>query len=210
MAIGLFGSKKKPMFGNPAERYGAPQATPGIGDGMTQPMPMGRDAPVNQPGQKTGLGTRLFGQGWEDKAFALGGIMQGDPSGVYMMRQDERARQEAAQAARMAELKRAQDIADFETKEQIKARYAKPDTYRWRSNSGDLMEMGPDGQPRVAYDDPTDKIQWVRAENGDGTFTMVPVGANGPVGGGGGPLPEFTEDDWNGAGGGTGNGVGGF
>lgn len=53
--------------------------------------------------------------------------------------------------------------------------------YRWRANSGDLMEVGPDGQPRTVYDDPTDRIQWVRADNGDGTFTMVPYGPNGPV-----------------------------
>lgn len=53
--------------------------------------------------------------------------------------------------------------------------------YRWESNNGSLMEIGPDGQPRVVYNDPTPKISWVRADNGDGTVTMVPMGPGGPV-----------------------------
>lgn len=53
--------------------------------------------------------------------------------------------------------------------------------YRFRNNSGDLLELGPDGQARTLYDDPEEKINWVRADKGDGTFTMVPVGRNGPV-----------------------------
>lgn len=57
--------------------------------------------------------------------------------------------------------------------------------YRWKSNNGSLLELGPDGQPKVVYEDPTPKINWVRADNGDGTFTMVPVGPNGPISGGG-------------------------
>lgn len=53
--------------------------------------------------------------------------------------------------------------------------------YRWESNDGSLMEVGADGQPRTVYKDPTPKINWIRADNGDGTFQMVPVGPQGPM-----------------------------
>lgn len=33
--------------------------------------------------------------------------------------------------------------------------------YRWESNDGSLLELGPDGQPRVVYKDPTPKEKWV-------------------------------------------------
>lgn len=47
--------------------------------------------------------------------------------------------------------------------------------YRWRANDGSLMEMGADGQPRVAYQDPTEKTSFITADNGDGTQTVIPV-----------------------------------
>lgn len=55
--------------------------------------------------------------------------------------------------------------------------------YRWEANDGSLMEIGPDGKPVVVYQDPTPKVNWIRADNGDGSFSMVPVGPNGPIGG---------------------------
>lgn len=208
----MIGLNQRPrgLFGNPMDRYRPPYATPGIGDGMNEPNPMmsAVRAPSPQQQPEPRQPRRM-----DEKLYALGGLLAnigGIPNnamGEYMagLRNREQAALQA-QAEQMADARRrALDRADKQWEWDNK-----PDTYRWRSNSGDLMEIGPDGQPRVAYNDPTDKIQWVRAENGDGTFTMVPVGANGPVGGGSGPLPEFTEEDWNNAGGGTGNGVGGF
>lgn len=190
MAIGLFGSKKKPMFGNPMERYGAPQATPGIGDGMTQPTPMmsAVRAPAQEQQRKPGLGTRLFGQGWEDKAFALGGIMQGDPSGVYMMRQDERAQQEAAQAARMAELKRAQELADFEAKEGIKAKYETRKPTSLQQNYEWLLENQPDAAASY-LERMTDNSEYRVGPDGrfyrvDKGVPTAPVGKLTPISGG--------------------------
>lgn len=55
--------------------------------------------------------------------------------------------------------------------------------YRWRANNGDLMGLGEDGQPYTISKDPTAKMQWVRADNGDGTFTMTPVPMGGSVAG---------------------------
>lgn len=121
----LFGAKKKPLFGDPLERYGSPQATPGIGDGIRHTPEM-RQAAQPTPQPRTGLGTRLFGQGWEDKAFALGGIMQGDPSGVMMMRRDQQMQQQAAADAAAAQRKRAQELADWQWKQEWERDNPKP------------------------------------------------------------------------------------
>ena len=58
--------------------------------------------------------------------------------------------------------------------------------YRWRSNSGDLMEVGPDGQPRTVYDDPTERSRWERIEDpstGEIRLVQVPMSGGGDGGG---------------------------
>lgn len=59
----------------------------------------------------------------------------------------------------------------------------------WETNNGSLGVIGPDGSPRIAYEDPTPKINWIQADNADGTKSLIPVGPNGPIGqtGGGDP-----------------------
>lgn len=79
----------------------------------------------------------------------------------------------------MMEQARAQEMADYEAQQRIAAQYRKQTPYRWESNNGSLMEIGEDGQPRLIYQDPTPKVNWVRADNGDGTFTMVPMSQGG-------------------------------
>ena len=81
MAYGITDpARRRGIFGKPVPNYN----TPGIGDSLpqNQPPPMAGSIPDMTDQREPGLGTRLFGSGWEDKAFALGGIMQGDPSGV--------------------------------------------------------------------------------------------------------------------------------
>ena len=131
MAIGFGGEaqpfgmpRRKGLFGKPWEAPG----TPGIGDGVAQPeqpMMSAIRAPM-EPQAKPGLGTRLFGKGWEDKAFALGGMLRGDPTGAYMMRQEKQREQDALAQAAAEQRKRAEDLADFRTKEGIKAEYSRP------------------------------------------------------------------------------------
>lgn len=208
--MALFGMpKRKGLFGNP---YMDPPMT-GTPT-MPDPQPMGAPGmgfPAMEPQQpKMGLGSRLFGRGWEDKAFALGGLLQGDQTGVLMMRQEQQAQRDAAAAAQAAQLKRAQDLADFRTKEEIKSEYSTRSPYRWESNDGSLMEIGPDGAPRVVYQDPTPKVDWVTVNNPDGTKTIMPMQRGGAQGGAPGALPTFTEDDWKKAGGPAGNGGGNF
>lgn len=56
----------------------------------------------------------------------------------------------------------------------------------WETNDGSLAVVGPDGRPQVLYQDPTPKINWIQADNGDGTKSLIPVGPNGPLGAKGG------------------------
>lgn len=56
----------------------------------------------------------------------------------------------------------------------------------WETNDGSLGMVGPDGKPVVLYKDPTPKITWLTADNGDGTKTIVPMGPAGPLSQGGG------------------------
>lgn len=57
----------------------------------------------------------------------------------------------------------------------------------WETNDGSLGFVGPDGTPQILYKDPTPKLNWIQADNGDGTKQLIPVGPNGPIMGGGGP-----------------------
>ena len=91
---------------------------------------------------------------------------------------------EAAQAKRQAELQ------DYERKKQIDQRYpSERAPYRWESNDGSLMELGPDGQPTVRYKDPTPRMNFIPDGMGGGRFVPMP-------GTGGGPAPGTVEDGY--------------
>lgn len=113
--MALFG-KPKPKFAPQPTQAATPPFTPGNGPGLG----------AVQPERKPGLGTRLFGKGWEDKAYALGGLLQGDQSGVMMMRQNEQAAQQAMAQEQAAQLKRAQDLADWRYKQEWERDNPKP------------------------------------------------------------------------------------
>lgn len=184
---GLFGSRPRipgidPIEGQYPDMGGFP---PGLGQNMPQ------------NGQKPGLGTRLFGKGWEGKAYALGGLLAGDGGrGVGMYHQQQAMQQQAAQQAAAAQAeelrKRSLDRADKQWEWQNK-----PQTpHYWETNDGSLASIDPaTGKPRVVYQDPTPKIDWITAQNPDGTKTLVPMQRGGAPAGG--ALPTFTDDDWN-------------
>lgn len=88
------------------------------------------------------------------------------------------------QAQQNALLKRAQDFADWQTRFDYEQAHKTVTPYRWRSNAGDLMEMGPDGQARVVYDDPTEKTEWIRTTDpntGELIMTPMPLGGGRPA-----------------------------
>lgn len=52
----------------------------------------------------------------------------------------------------------------------------------WETNNGSLGMIGPDGQPRIAYEDPTPKQGVFAIDNADGTKTLYPTVNGVPVG----------------------------
>lgn len=153
-----FRQKRKGLFGSQggwtppirAEQPDMGEMLPGMG--------------MQQPEQrKPGLGTRLLGEGWEDKAFALGGLMQGDPRGAYMLQQ----RQDAAaqQAAQMAaeQRKRSTELADWKWKQDYTNANKPPEAPNLREdNAGNVWQFDPQtGQPmgdKPVWVDPTEKV----------------------------------------------------
>lgn len=117
----LFGAKKRGSIFSPG--VGMDSATPPIAvqqDRMGETLGMAAQAP------RSGLGTRLLGQGWEDKVFALGGLLQGDTRGVEMMQQARAMQQQQAAALAADQRKRSLDMADWTAKEQWKLDHPAP------------------------------------------------------------------------------------
>lgn len=187
-----FGGGKKGLFGKVIDPTRSPYETPGIGDGMTvQHTPEQR-----QSAQPTQGKPSLFGKGGTGRAIAgtIGDFLlqRSGMAPVYAPTM-QREQQAAAQAA-AAELRRAQELADFETKEGIKARYKTNDTiedFNWYQGLSDADKR--------AYHQM--RPQMVQIDNGDGTKTIVPYNPYGMTGAAPqGQLPTFTDEDWEAAG----------
>lgn len=125
---------------------------------LPQPEPQ---ATPEQP--KMGLGSRLFGKGWESRAMALGGILRGDATPLYLMQQEKRAEQNALaeQAAKMRE--RSMELSDWKWKEDYKRENAGPAAPNLREdNAGNVWQFDPKtGMPmgdKPVWVDPTEKI----------------------------------------------------
>lgn len=200
---GIFG--RKPMFPQDDILSNGPYGTPGFGDSWMQrqaemqpinsnadAMPIGLKEITKKPG--------FFGQGGVGRAIAgtIGDFLlqQSGMDPIYMpnvLRQ-----RDAEERARMAQQQRMQKREDLQWEWQNKPKDSAP--YRWKANDGSLMEVGPDGQPGIVYKDPNKRLEY--RQGPDGRFYPIDTADT--------PLPTFTEDDWNNAGGSVGNGAGGF
>lgn len=167
MAIGF---RTSGMFGKPPMPQ---QASP------QQAMPIGVQQ-MQQPAKP-----KFFGEGGVGRAIAgnIGDFLlqQSGMDPIYMPNMLQQ--RDMAERARMAEQKRMQDREDMQWEWQNKPRDERA-PYRWEANDGSLMEVGPDGQPRQVYKDPTPKTTYISVDNSDGTKTVVPV-VNGQIMGGG-------------------------
>lgn len=106
----------------------------------------------------------------------------GNPLGEYALRSREMAKQAQREEAQWSR-RRQQQLQD-----QIAVRQwerENPAPRYFEANNGDQYQIGPDGKAVRVFADPTPKVQWQRVENGDGTFTMVPI-VNGQIAGGAG------------------------
>lgn len=166
--------------------------TPGIGDGLpgAQPMgdpglgmPMAAPAPVQAGDKVNWIG--VLGD-------ALAGAI-GQPGQYAAQRQRDREIQRQEQ-----QYQRRQNDAFNMWRMQQEYERANPAPrapHYWEMNDGSLGVVGPDGKPQVLYKDPTPKIDWITANNPDGTKTLVSV----QKGGGqtsGGPAIGTVEDGY--------------
>lgn len=137
---------------------GFPDMTPG--QGMGQPAPKGGFF------KEGGMGRTIAGLIGD----AL--LQQADMAPVYApaMRQRQAMAAEEAQWSRRREADRADKQWEWANKPP-----ADRQPYRFQDNAGNLVEIGADGQPRIAYKDPTPKTTYITADNGDGTKTIIPV-----------------------------------
>jgi hypothetical protein len=65
--------------------------------------------------------------------------------------------------------------------------------YRWKDNAGNVMELGPDGRPRMVYDDPNQRLSFQPDGMGGGSWVAQPdlsSGAGAPA-----ALPDQLTDD---------------
>ncbi|UXC89523.1 MULTISPECIES: hypothetical protein [unclassified Sphingobium] len=150
------------------------------------------------------------GVGW-DIVGAIGDAMAGFNGQPGLYAQMKMQRQKMAYQERLRQLQRQQDWEDWQRQWDYQVGHPKPSTaapYRWERNDGSLMEMGADGQPHVAYDDPSPKMNFIPDGMGGGRWVEVPRSSS--------PMAT-TERPAIGAimpdprkGGGSGNATGGF
>ncbi len=156
-----------------------PYATTGIGDGLAAPQ-----LPEPPAYQRPSTGRMIVG--------GMGDVLQqwagGRPTFAPAMQAQRQAAQEAAQYQRQ----RADQFTDWRDKQDYtRANPAPAAPYRFTSNDGDVYEMGPDGQPKRLFDDPTPKMQYITAKDpttGQTIITPVPMGGTSPAG----PPPGVT------------------
>lgn len=188
------------MNNKPRGLFGSASWTPGINPEPT-PLPglMQQPAPkqVEQP-KPRGTGRRIAGY----LADFLAG-MNGQSGPYASILQQER---EAEERQRMFEQQRRAGFDDFVQRKTWERDNmpSQSSPHYWETNDGSLGMVGPDGKPQILYKDPTPKTDWIQVK--DPVTGAISIVAK-PIGG---ALPTFTAEDWDKAGGGTGNGVGGF
>lgn len=172
----LFGQAKRRLpIGTPPFNPDAPFPGAGIpADGMSGRQPMA----MMQAPQKHGFGHTLG-----KIAGVIGDSLLMANGGAPIYTQGIEADRQARAEQQLAQLSRSQGLEDYEAKQKIEAKY-RPG-HIWESNDGSLMQIGPDGMPQIVYKDPTPKINWIAADDGQGGKQLVPVGPNGPLGGAG-------------------------
>lgn len=181
---GMFG--RKPMFPQNDVLSNGPYGTPGYGDGILQRQ--AEMEPMNANPNAMPIGVKemtakpkFFGQGGVGRAIAgtIGDFLlqQSGMDPIYMP--NVLQQRDAEERARMAQQQRMQKREDMLWEWQNKPKEERA-PYRWEANDGSLMEIGPDGQPRQVYKDPTPKTTYINVDNGDGTKTIVPV-VNGQI-----------------------------
>lgn len=161
------------------------QATPVNRGGFDVPIDGGPPMPEAAAEQAPKSGG-FFGQGGVGRGIAgsIGDYLQQangfEPTFAPAMAQ----RRQMEFLQKRQEQSRETDWADYVRKQEYeRANPAPTQPHYWETNDGSLGSIGPDGKPQVIYKDPTPKVEWVTAQNPDGTKTLIPM----PQGGGAAP-----------------------
>ena len=141
---------------------------------LDQSAPMKLDVPhVTLPAGRPAAPGYERPTGWRFAAGILGDALAGAAGQPGMFAATmERRRQEQTAFERGEEQyrrQRADSVSDYRAKKEIDAEYpSERAPYRWESNDGSLMEMGPNGLVRQVYADPTPKMQPVQGVDANG------------------------------------------
>ena len=158
-----------------AMQQGMQAQRPQMQQPMTQQMPDMAPPPMQTPAEYLRPKRTL-----SENLGLLADAFSGSDRNTQMLLGRENQHREQWAAQQNALLKRAQDFADWQTRFDYEQKNKTPTPYRWESNDGSLMELGTDGQPRVAYKDPTAKTEWIRTTDPTtGEIIMTPMAMGG-------------------------------
>lgn len=200
--------KRKGMFGSPGTTAFA-EMVQGVGEPRamtTQPVDVMQAPPVEKkPGffGNGGVGWQIMGSIGDALREANGLEASYGPS-MMLQRQQQLAAQRQQQ-------EREYEWQDWQRKQEWEATHRPPSApHYWETNDGSLAMVGPDGQPKVLYKDPTPKTEYQTVRNPDGTITVYPM----PQVGGANTAPKVIGSQlppgWTVEGGSGGNVGGGF
>lgn len=190
MAYGITGpAQKKGLFGKQVNPLAY---STGIGDDLkVQHSPQARQMAQPMPEQKKpgffdkGGGSQYVFAGLQD---FLQRRMGEQPTGVSNLMQRQMAEQQAVAQASQAQLQRAQDLADFEAKEGIKAKYETRKPTSLQQNYEWLLENQPEAAASY-LERMTDNSEYRVGPDGrfyrvDKGVPTAPVGKLTPISGG--------------------------
>lgn len=177
----------RPMSGQPVDVMQGPELKP-KGGGF-----FGSD----------GIGTTILGS-ISDYLMQVNGLQPTFGPSQLLRRQQELLAQRQQQ-------QREYEWQDWQRKQEWEATHRPPSApHYWETNDGSLAMVGPDGQPKVLYKDPTPKTEYQTVRNPDGTITVYPM----PQVGGANTSPKVIGSQlppgWTVEGGTAGNGGGNF
>jgi len=141
--------------------------------------PMDEGGAFDTPEGLGGLPTKpkgLFAEGSKGQIIAgiLGDALAGINGGPALFTQSQMQNRAADREQAQWGLRRQGELADYEQKQQIEAKYRKPTPHYFESNDGSVGMIGPDGKPQILYKDPTPKMNFIPDGLGGGQWVAVP------------------------------------
>lgn len=172
--MSIFGSRKPYMGAQIREDANAPKLLDLLGQSTGETQMPWMDAPQAMPQKRS-----FFGQGGIGRLIAgsIGDALTQNAGMGTPFQDAQQLRQRQEYEDELYQRRNADQWAQFVRQQQFKRE--NPEPRYFEANNGDQYTIGTDGKPQLVFKDPTPKVNWVRADNGDGTFTMVPMQMGG-------------------------------